>query len=355
LADSTHSLTDLSFRARKILYAVVTEYISTGEPVGSRRLSRRYGLNLSPASIRNVLSDLEDHGLLSQPHTSAGRVPTEGGFRLFVDALVQMREVTSDDREAIIGRIGNLSPGPERTREAGQVLSALTGAATVVAPPRPADEVLMRLRFVPLTEKQVLAVLVTRSGKVQNRVIRLTDSFDPRDLERVHNYLSELVEGRSLASVRDALAEEMATQRSDYMELSQHMVEATLDEAQESPVVISGQQLLFSRPEFENANMIKAFLKTFEDKERLLSLIDETLKAGGVQVLIGAETHLDEIEDVSLIAATYRQPGGSQGAVGVIGPARMDYGKVVPLVEFTARAMGKGPGSDVDEEPEKPE
>jgi heat-inducible transcriptional repressor len=204
----------------------------------------------------------------------------------------------------------------------------------------------MQLRFVPLTEKQVLAVLVTRSGKVQNRVIRLAHAYDPRELERVHNYLGELVDGRSLSGVRQALAEAMATERKDYVELTEHMVQATLDESQESQMVISGQQLLFNRPEFENANMIKAFLRTFEDKERLLSLIDETLKAGGVQVLIGAETHLDEIADVSLIAASYRQPGGSRGAVGVIGPARMDYAKVVPLVEFTARAMGAEPTNE---------
>ncbi len=345
------ALTDLSFRARKILYAVITEYISTGQPVGSRRLSRRYGLNLSPASIRNVLSDLEDHGLLSQPHTSAGRVPTEQGFRLFVDALVQMREVTTEDRAAIVQRIGHLAD-PQRTREAGNVLSVLTGAASVVAPPKTADEILMQLRFVPLTDKQVLAVLVTRSGKVQNRVIRLTEPVDPKDLERVHNYLQELVDGRSLSEVRTALAEEMAMERADYVQTTNHMVAATLEEAEESEVVISGQQLLFDRPEFENPNMIRAFVRAFEDKERLLSLIDETLKAGGVQVLIGAETHLEEIEDVSLIAAGYREPGGSRGAVGVIGPARMDYAKVVPIVEFTARAMASpttGSEDDADD------
>jgi heat-inducible transcriptional repressor len=348
------ALTDLSFRARKILYAVITEYISTGEPVGSRRLSRRYGLNLSPASIRNVLSDLEEMGLLSQPHTSAGRVPTEKGFRLFVDALVQMREVTAEDRASIVQRIGHLAD-PERTREAGNVLSMLTGAASVVAPPRAADEVLMQLRFVPLTEKQVLAVLVTRSGKVQNRVIRLSEAVDPKDLERVHNYLQEMVDGRSLAEVRTALAEEMAVQRADYVQVTDHIVAATLQESEESEVVISGQQLLFDRPEFENPNMIRAFVRTFEDKERLLSLIDETLKAGGVQVLIGAETHLDEIEDVSLIAAAYRQPGGSRGAVGVIGPARMDYATVVPIVEFTARAMGTPVSAETEEEAGEPE
>lgn len=339
MADHEHS--DLSFRGRKILYAVITEYIATGVPVSSRRLSKRYGLNLSPASIRNVLSDLEDAGYLSQPHTSAGRVPTEGGFRLFVDALVQMREVTAEDRTSILTRVGGLVPGADRTREAGELLSALTGAASVVAPPKPADETLMQLRFVPLSESRVLAVLVTQSGKVQNRVVSLDGELDPKDLERVHNYLGELVAGHSLAEVRDALAQEMAGQRTDYVSLSQRIVEATLQESEEPEVVIAGQGLLFDRPEFQNAEMIKAFLRTFEDKERLLSLIDQTLSTGGVQVLIGAETHLSEIEDVSLIAASYRQPGGSRGTVGVIGPARMDYAKVVPIVEFTARTMGR--------------
>lgn len=336
-----HDHTDLSFRGRKILYAVITEYIATGEPVSSRRLSKRYGLNLSPASIRNVLSDLEEAGYLSQPHTSAGRVPTEGGFRLFVDALVQMREVTTEDRTAILSRVGSLAPGAERAREAGQLLSTLTGAASVVAPPKPADEALMQLRFVPLSDRRVLAVLVTRSGKVQNRVVTLDVEIGSQDLERVHNYLGELVDGHSLAEVRDALAQEMAGQRTDYRALSQRIVQATLEESEEPEVVIAGQGLLFDRPEFQNAEMIKAFLRTFEDKERLLSLIDQTLSTGGVQVLIGAETHLSEIEDVSLIAATYRQPGGSQGTVGVIGPSRMDYGKVVPIVEFTARTLGR--------------
>ncbi len=337
---------ELSFRARKILYAVVTEYIATGEPVGSRKLSRRYGLNLSPASIRNVLADLEDAGYLQQPHTSAGRTPTDAGFRVFVDALVQMREVTAEDRAAIVTRMKQLKPGEDDVmRETGRLLSALTGAAAVLSPPRPEEERLTQVRFVPLREGQLLAILVTKGGAVQNRVVRIPETVDGSEIERLHNYLGELVEGRTLAEVRDQLAEQMAHERDQYDVLrrrAQQVVEATLTGKSEGPgVLIEGQKLLFDRPEFTDSEKIRAYLRTFEEKERLLTLLDRTLASGGVQVLIGAETELSDLSDISLVSATYAQPAGGKGALGVIGPTRMDYAKVVPLVEFTARVMGQ--------------
>ncbi len=180
----------LSYRARKILFAVVSEYIATGEPVGSRRLSKRYGLNLSPATIRNELSDLEDAGCLAQPHTSAGRVPTESGFRVFIDALAQMREVSEVDRAAILARMGALRPGVDDVvREAGRLLASLTGAAALLTRPRTELEPLSQLRFMMLAETSVLAVIVTRSGAIQNRVVALSEPLDPSELERLHNYL----------------------------------------------------------------------------------------------------------------------------------------------------------------------
>ena len=337
---------ELSFRARKILYACVTEYIATGEPVGSRKLSRRYGLNLSPASIRNVLSDLEEAGFLAQPHTSAGRIPTDAGFRVFVDALVQMREVTAEDRAAIVTRMQKLKPGEDDVmRETGRLLSALTRAATVLSPPRPEEERLAQLRFVPLREGQVLAVIVTKSGVVQNRVVRTGDRIDVSELEQLHNLLAQLVENRTLSQVRDRLAEEMAHERDQYDALrqtAQQFVEAALSGKGDVPeVLIEGQKLLFDRPEFTDAEKIRAYLRTFEERERLLILLDRTLASGGVQVLIGAETELSDLSDISLVSANYGPPGSSKGALGVIGPTRMDYAKVVPLVEFTARVMGQ--------------
>jgi heat-inducible transcriptional repressor len=334
---------ELSFRARKILYAVITEYIATGEPVGSRRLSRRYGLNLSPASIRNVLADLEDAGLLVAPHTSAGRVPTDAGFRIFVDALVQMREVSSEDKAAIVARMGELKGNPsEVMRETGRLLSAMTGAASVVVPPKAAEEPLAQLRFMSLRQRELLAVVVTRSGAVQNRVVRLERDLSNDELERIHNYLAGIVEGRNLREIRDVLASELLVDRNRYASLHEgatELVQQTLDSNDEPEVLIEGQGRLFDRPEFSSAEKIRAFLRTFEDRELVLDVLERTLESGGVHVLIGIEAGLADVSDVSVIGASYRH-GQTGGSVGIIGPARIDYGKVVPLVEFTARTMG---------------
>ncbi|MEM9190106.1 MAG: heat-inducible transcriptional repressor HrcA [Myxococcota bacterium] len=335
----------LSFRSRKILYAVITEYISTGEPVGSRKLARRYGLNLSPATIRNVLSDLEDAGLLTQPHTSAGRIPTHSGFRLFVDALVQMREIAAEDREAIAHRMRSLGgPPQEIIRETGRLLASLTGTASIVAPAKPAEEPLHELRFVSLPSNQLLAVLVTASGVVQNRVLSFDREIDASTLERVHNYLRDIVENRSLKQIRETLATHLQDERGQYKELAEAasaLLTATLDNKGPPNLVIEGQDLLFDRPEFDSGEKIRTYLRAFEDRELLLEILDQTMLVGGVQVLIGSETNLADMEDVSLITASYRHGENSTGTVGVIGPSRMDYGKIVPLVEFTAQTMGE--------------
>ncbi|MCA9602309.1 MAG: heat-inducible transcriptional repressor HrcA [Polyangiales bacterium] len=347
---------DLSFRARRILYSVITEYIATGEPVGSRKLSRRYGLQLSPASIRNVLADLEDAGYLVQPHTSAGRVPTDRGFRLFVDALVQMREVSADDRAAIASRLSALSPAhDDQIREAGRLLASMAGTAALLSPPRAEDEKLAQVRFVFVKPRRILAVLVTGRGSVQNRVVELDRDISPSELEQVHNYLSELVDGHSLAEVRANLADRVETERPEYVVLRRHaleMVKATISGAgAKGEVVIEGQGLLFDRPEFSDPEKIRAFVRTFEEKERLLGLLDQTLRAGGVQVLIGTEANLGDVADVSLISARYQAEGGATGSVGIIGPARVDYGKLVPLVEFTARMLSsEGADDDGDDD-----
>jgi len=356
-------MSDLGYRARKVLYALVTEYIASGEPVGSRTLARRYGLNLSPASIRNVLADLEEAGYLTQPHTSAGRVPTDRGFRLFVDGLMQMREITAEDRDAVIGRMRALRPGVDDImREAGKVLSSLTGAAAVVLPPKAEQDVLAHLRFMALRPGAVLAVLVMRSGSVQNRIVQVARDLEADELERVHNYLAELVVGRTLDQVRRELATEMANERGRYKELRRRVKEM-LDamSEQEGPamdVVIEGQRLLIDRPEFADVDKIRGLVHAFEEKERLLELLDRTLVASGVQILIGSETNLTGVTDLSVVSSSY-QSGSATGSVGVIGPTRMDYAKVVPIVGFTAKAIADvldgrdpedhGPETDTDD------
>lgn len=350
---------ELGYRARKILYAVVSEYVSTGEPVGSRTLSRRYGLNLSPATIRNVLADLEEWGYLAQPHTSAGRVPTDVGFRIFVDALIEMREVSAEDRAAILARLRSLRPGDDVAREAGRVLSSLSGAAAVVTPPRPEEEQLAQLRFLPLRPGELLAVIVTRTGVVQNRAVRASGDYDPSELDRLHNYLSEILAGgRTLEQVRASLAEEMDSERGQYDQLrrrARELLDAAVASVEARPsMLIEGQGVLFDRPEFADAEKIRSFLRTFEEKERLLELLDRTLAAGGVQVLIGSEAQLGDVQDISVISASYGRAPAGAGTLGVIGPTRMDYAKVVPLVGFTARVLSELLAGDEETDDDDP-
>jgi heat-inducible transcriptional repressor len=329
---------ELSFRTRRILYAAVTEYITTGEPVGSRKLARRYGLDVSPATIRNELGDLEDQGFLVQPHTSAGRVPTDKGFRAFVDALVRTGEVRPDDKAALLGRLGQLRPGvDDLPREAGRILSALTGGASVVHTPPTAEQRVAQLRWMPLREGQLLAVMVTRGGAVENRVVSLERVPEAGELESLHNYLTSLLGDRTLMELREVVARAAASERSAFAERARQMVEATaLAGAAARDVVIDGQTRLLGQPDFASVEKMRGVLNVLAERERLLELLDRTLSAGGIQVLIGAETQLAETQDLSLIAATYGQPGSAAGTLGVLAPTRTDYQKVVPLVGFAA-------------------
>jgi len=332
---------ELSFRARKILYAVISEYVATGEPVGSRRIAKRYGVNLSPATIRNVLADLTDAGVLRQPHTSAGRIPTEQGFRLFVDALAQMRELTNEEQMAVMGRLSE--PGiDDFVREAGRLLATMAGVAAVITRPRKDSAPLAQLRFMPVNHHQLLAVVITQSGGIHNRLIQTPEPIDASSLERLNNYLSETVPGRTLAEARELLAGEVDTERGLRDEAKRLIDE--LSSSDEPPeLLIEGHSVLFERPEFSEAENIRRYLRTFDDRERLVELLDRTIAAGGVQVLIGSETELGEDgeeTDISLIGTSYKRRGMNAGTVGIIGPQRMDYAKLVPLVEFTAQVMG---------------
>ncbi len=342
---------ELTFRARKILYAVISEYVATGEPVGSRRIAKRYGINLSAATIRNVLADLTDAGVLCQPHTSSGRIPTERGFRLFVNGLTQMREVTSEDRAIVLERMRELRPGiDDLVREAGRLLATLAGVAAVVTRPRADTAPLSQIRFMPLRPGELLAVVIGERGTIQNRVISSPESVERAALERLNNYLEAHVAGRTLAELRAFFAGEVDTER-ELRDRAKQMVEAATDGDDTTEIVIEGRSVLFDRPEFADAEKIRQYLRTFDEKERLVDLLDQTIAASGVHVLIGSETELDESSDISVISANYKLHGVNAGTLGVIGPTRMDYGKLVPLVGFTAQVM-----SDVlDGEPPDPD
>jgi heat-inducible transcriptional repressor len=335
---------DLPLRARKILFAVVTEFISSGGPVGSRTLARKYGLDLSAASIRNVLADLEEGGYLRQPHTSAGRVPTDRALRVFIDTLMEVRGVPPEDQRRMGARFAEIYERAEDPlREAGRYLSELSGAAALVAAPKKELRRLAQLRFIPTRPGQLLAVLVFADGTVENRFVSIEVPVQEPELTRIHNLLADVIEGRTLGEVRDLFARRLADERLAVDALRRRAFElgslAMPGVASRSELVIEGQARLIDLPEYADAARLKKLLLALEEREDLVSLLDRTLAAGAVTVFVGSEAGDLGGGELSLVVAPYADNGRAAGAVGVLGPTRMDYAKVMPLVDATASAM----------------
>ncbi|MEZ4445704.1 MAG: heat-inducible transcriptional repressor HrcA [Polyangiaceae bacterium] len=338
----------LSHRSRRILFAVVTEYIATGTPVGSRTLSRKYAIELSPATIRNVLADLEEAGYLVQPHTSAGRVPTEIALRAFIQALTEFQEIPALRKREMVERFREIfaargANGREVLRETGRFVSELSGAAAVVAGTPSDARKLAQLRFIVTKPGRFLAVLVFSDGMVENRYIDAPEALGERDLERIHNLLGDVVEGRSLGALRDLFARRLADGRSEVDALRRQAFDlgqkAVGEVAAKSQVIIEGSARLMELPEYADVERIKKLVSALEDREQLLGLLDRTIGAGAVSVFIGSETgELGEAQ-LSLVVAPYGDADKPGGTVGVLGPTRMDYARMLPLVDATAAAM----------------
>ncbi len=337
----------LAHRSRKILFGLVAEYIATGEPVGSRTLSRKYVSDLSPATIRNVLADLEEGGYLLQPHASAGRIPSERALRAFIDALTDFEDVSSAQQREMVTRFEEIFNEQESDslRETGAFLSELTGAAAIVSTVPIDSRKLLQLRFIPTRPNQVLAVLVFHDGSVENRFIGVEDSVDERDLLRIHELLADIVEGRTLASLRELLSRRAQDERVRVDELRRRAFElgsrAVQDIHARTEIVIEGGQRLAELPEYGDVDRLRMLIRALEDRHYLLGLLDRTISAGSTMIHIGNEGG-DSAElgaaNLSLVASPYGADG-SIGTVGVLGPTRMDYAKVVPLVDAAAAAM----------------
>lgn len=335
----------LSKRAQSILYALVTEFIATGEPIGSRTLTRKYGFDLSPATVRNVLADLEDTGFLVQPHTSAGRVPTEAAFRLFIDALMRVRQLSTGASERIHEYFEKISPGTDILRETGKLLCQLTGAPALLARPRIESRTLMKLRFIATRPGEVLSVVVLSDGTVENRFFHIDDPLSEREIERLHGLLESVANGKTLAAIRDHFARVVGEQRDELAALHRLGL-ILLDGAiagkggAEGSVVLEEPLRFFEQPEFVSADRARELMRALEDREKLITLLDQTLESTRVQVFLGAQTHEMVGVPLSIVATSYRDSQGQpSGALGIIGPTRMDYPSLVPLVGATADAM----------------
>ncbi|HEY1957870.1 MAG TPA: heat-inducible transcriptional repressor HrcA [Polyangiaceae bacterium] len=334
---------ELSHRAKQILYAAISEFVATGEPVGSRTLSKKAGIDLSPASIRNVLADLDELGYLVQPHTSAGRVPTDRAFRLFIDALMHVQQLSVDDHDRIRAHVEAVEPGRDVIRETGRLLSDLTGTAAVVVAPRTEAATLRALRFMPVGQ-ELLAVIVMSNGSVQNRFVRA--SLTERELEPIHNLLDDVIEGRTLRELRDLFARRLADERVQADAMRRRAFElggAAVSGVAELPgeIFIEGQAKLLEQPEFKDAIGMKQVMSALEARERLIELLDATMTAAqpGASAVVGSEAGGLGGGHLAIVGAAYMEHGKRAGAVGVIGPTRMDYPKVLPIVAATANAM----------------
>lgn len=342
---STPLITELTSRARDIFRLVVEGYLTSGSPVGSKTLAGA-GVNLSPASIRSVLHELEMLGLLAAPHTSAGRMPTDQGLRLFVDGMMQVAEPTPEERAAIESRLGQPGPIEAALTATSAILSELSAAAGVVMVPR-REPRLQHLQLVPLAPGRALAVLVGADGGVENRVVELPIGLAPGALEQASNYISAHLNGRTLAEAARAMRAEIAAGETALDAASRDLVERGLavwseDAAQRPVLIVRGQANLLDEGALTDIERVRQLLDDLENRQSVADLLDAAREAEATRIFIGSENRLFSLSGSSVIASPYRDRDDRVvGVVGVIGPTRLNYARLVPMVDFTAQSLGK--------------
>ena len=332
-------------RGQHLLRVLIQRYIRDGQPVGSRTLSKDTGLDLSPATIRNVMSDLEGLGLVSAPHTSAGRIPTPKGYRLFVDTLVRYRQPgdgeirriqeqihgESDDRESMVGVVSNM-------------LSEFTSMAGVVTVPRPPQITFRQIEFLPLSEKRILVILVVNDREVQNRILHTDRDYSASELQQAQNFINEHYAGADMEQVRSNLLQDLDSTR-DSMNKTMHEIisvtQSAMDGASDpnKKYVVAGETNLMDFAELSDVDTLRGLVDAFSRKRMILDLMDRSINANGVQIFIGEESGYKIFDGCSVITAPYHVDDDTIGVLGVIGPTRMAYDRVVPIVDVTARLL----------------
>ena len=335
---------ELNERAQQLLKTLIECYIQDGQPVGSRTLARHSALDLSPATIRNVMADLEEMGLVSAPHTSAGRMPTAQGYRVFVNSLLKFQSLDSGEVMKLQRQLDPQGTLPDLIGRASNLLSGLTKLAGLVTVPRWEQAILRHVEFIGLSEDRVLAIFVINDSEVQNHVIRTQRHFTPSELEQAANYLNAHFVGKELQAVRTGLVAAMQDVKETVNALMQAAMEAAekvIDNEQKHPdYVLAGQTNLMGFAEFANLERLRQLFDAFAEKRDILHILDQCLRSDGVQIFIGDESGYELFGDCSVITAPYRAEGKVVGVLGVIGPTRMAYERVIPIVDITARLLG---------------
>lgn len=333
-------------RAKEVLFAVIDDFIKYGGPVGSRTVSKRNDVDVSSATIRNIMSDLEEIGFLEQPHTSAGRVPTDLAFRFYVDSLIKVSNFTSSETQEMERNI-NPSSGEFKDviKETSRVLSEISKYTALVSTPSFTDTFFRHIDFVRLSENRILAILVSRSGMIHNKIVISDESLEQEKLDWMSRYLNDILLDLTLVEVRKKILEEMKKEKNLYDELLQKALflsdKVINEEIINEEIFIEGRTYIFSYPEFTDIDKMKRIFETFENKHNLLSLLEKVAKAEGIKVFIGSESEIQYMSDCTLIASPYEKDGQVLGSIGVIGPMRMNYSRVIPVVEFAANLVTK--------------
>jgi heat-inducible transcriptional repressor len=333
-------------RARHIMRVLVEQFIRDGQPVGSRTLSRSSGLSLSPATIRNVMADLEQYGLITAPHTSAGRVPTPKGYRLFVDSLVKF-EMPDETQVAQLQQqlAGNRAVDSRTVAEtASAALSTLTSLAGLVTLPRQAHVTLRQIEFLPISDRRVLAILVTNDSEVENRILHVDRDYTPDELRRAANYINEHFAGHEISAVRAQVLEELKSTQKSMNQLMIDTISFAQRALQGDPAdpafVLKGQTQLMNYQELSDIDRLRQLFEAFSQQREILGLLDRSIAADGVQIFIGEESGYEMLDNCSVVTSSYKVGDEVVGVLGVIGPTRMAYERVIPIVDITARLVG---------------
>jgi len=337
----------LNERAQQLLRVLIENYIRDGQPVGSRVLSRDSGLSLSSATIRNVMADLEELGFVTSPHTSAGRVPTDKGYRFFVDTLLHVRPLEDEALSEIRRQLDAVQDSKALVATASQLLSSVTRLAGVVTLPRTQQASVTQIEFVGLSENRVLVVLVFNDREVQNRIIQLERYYSPDELKRASNFLNEHIRGRSLGQVRAEILRQLQETREhmnqlmmDAIAVAKKVFDGNGGGEDKLEYVIAGETNLMGVAEMSNVERLRRLFEAFNEKRDFLNLLDQSLKAEGVQIFIGHESGYQVLDDCTVVTAPYAAGDSVMGVLGVIGPTRMAYERVIPIVDMTAKLLG---------------
>jgi len=329
-------------RNKNILAEIINNFVLYGDPVGSAKIARMTNLGLSPASIRNVMSSLEEMGYLSHPYTSAGRVPTDKAYRYYVDSLLTVRGLSPGERKEIENKFASPLALPDALHESSKLLSSLCNQMSIVMMPTFSNIIFKRIEFIRMGKKRLLAILVSKTGLVINKAFDIESDIAESDLEQVNNYLNSILSGLSIGEVKKKIVEEMRQERALYNQLLTKALALGAEFIKDQPqgeVHVEGTANIFNQPEFSDVERMKRIFNTFEEKSILLDILDRALKSEDLNVWIGDENGLAALSGLSLITSSYGTNGRKLGCIGVLGPTRMDYSRLIPIVSYTAERL----------------